>query len=100
MLISNLHAGNLLENKELLDSLNETKAKSSTITASLTHSKELQVSQDSQTFQHNRSPQCVPAQIYVVCLSQEGQPMNNSINHVCAAAHTTHMLIQNNDDTG
>lgn len=41
-------AGSLLDNKELLDSLNETKAKSTTIAASLAHSKELQASLDAQ----------------------------------------------------
>mmetsp|Transcript_33539 Transcript_33539/g.74227 ORF Transcript_33539/g.74227 Transcript_33539/m.74227 type:complete len:2007 (+) Transcript_33539:3-6023(+) len=40
--------GNLLDNKELLDSLNETKAKSITIAKSLTESKSLQESLDQQ----------------------------------------------------
>jgi hypothetical protein len=41
-------AGNLLDNKDLLDSLNAAKAKSTTVQASLTHSKELQSSLDAQ----------------------------------------------------
>ena len=41
-------AGNLLENKELLHSLNETKSKSTTIAKSLTESKSLQISLDEQ----------------------------------------------------
>lgn len=40
--------GNILDNKELLDSLNETKAKSNTIAASLSESKALQASLDTQ----------------------------------------------------
>jgi dynein heavy chain 2 len=40
--------GNLLENKELLDSLNETKAKSNTITTSLDESHRLQITLDEQ----------------------------------------------------
>lgn len=40
--------GNLLENKELLNSLNETKSKSNTIAKSLTESKDLQQSLDQQ----------------------------------------------------
>eukprot|EP00798_Chlamydomonas_sp_ICE-L_P023166 gene23167-30374_t len=40
--------GNILDNKELLDSLNETKSKSTTIAVSLTESKTLQVSLDEQ----------------------------------------------------
>lgn len=41
-------SGNLLENKELLYSLNETKSKSTTIAMSLTESKSLQLSLDEQ----------------------------------------------------
>mmetsp|Transcript_9476 Transcript_9476/g.27062 ORF Transcript_9476/g.27062 Transcript_9476/m.27062 type:complete len:1740 (-) Transcript_9476:175-5394(-) len=41
-------SGNLLENKELLDSLNETKSKSATISSSLENSHRLQVTLDQQ----------------------------------------------------
>ena len=42
------HTGSLLENKELLDSLNASQSKSQTVPAGLTHSRDLQTSLDQQ----------------------------------------------------
>jgi len=43
-----VHIGSLLENKELLDSLNASQSKSQSVVAGLAHSRELQASLDAQ----------------------------------------------------